>query len=231
MRNSQPDSASNSGFRPRNERVAVHGDFESAKRGRAGDVLQRFALAAAFDEFAQRVRFRRGEHALEIQIQLHARQLEQMREQEFGLQARRFNAFFGEKFRALLNRFENGHADSLNPDGVIKQAERATEFSDFTMRIFRISSVDQPVAKRFVKFVSFVFPDDVLEVRLAFPLQPHPANPGANARSRRRTNHNATQQVAVKCHAAQKHTGEDAKQCSQTADDPGNDHNKLRLAF
>ena len=66
--------------------------------------------SAAFDEFAQRVRFRRGEHALEIQIQFHARQLEQMREQEFGLQARRLDALLGEKFRALLNGFKNRHA-------------------------------------------------------------------------------------------------------------------------
>ena len=32
-----------------------------------------------------------------------------MREQQFGLQARRFDAFFAEKFRAFLNRFEDGH--------------------------------------------------------------------------------------------------------------------------
>ena len=58
-------------------------------------MLERFAPATAFDEFTQRVRFRRGERAFEIQIQLHARQPEQMREQEFGLQARRFDALFG----------------------------------------------------------------------------------------------------------------------------------------
>ena len=94
--------------------MAVHGDFQSAKRSRTGDVLERFVLAAAFDEFAQRVRFRRCERALEIQIQFHARHFEEMREQQFGLQARRFDAFFGQKFRAFLNRFEDGHAASLN---------------------------------------------------------------------------------------------------------------------
>ena len=51
-----------------------------------------------------------------------------MREQEFGLQARRINALFGEKFRALLNRFENGHADSLNQNGVIEQEEQQRSF-------------------------------------------------------------------------------------------------------
>jgi hypothetical protein len=37
-----------------------------------------------------------------------------MREQQLGLQARRFNAFLRQKFRALLDRFENRHARSLN---------------------------------------------------------------------------------------------------------------------
>ena len=73
-------------------------------------MLERFALATALDEFAKAVHFRRGECALEVQIQFHAWQLEQMCEQEFGLQARRLDAFFGEKFRALLDRFENRHA-------------------------------------------------------------------------------------------------------------------------
>ena len=77
-------------------------------------MLKRFALGTALDEFAKAVHFRRGERALEIQIQLHARQLEQMREQELGLQARRPDAFLREEFRALLDRFENGHARSLN---------------------------------------------------------------------------------------------------------------------
>ncbi len=77
-------------------------------------MLQRFALSAAPDEFAKAFRFRRGEHSLEIQVQVHARQREQMREQEFGLQARRLDALVGEKIRALLNRFENRHARSLN---------------------------------------------------------------------------------------------------------------------
>ncbi len=105
-----PEFGQHFGFRTRNQRAAVHGNFEAAERGRTGNVLQRLALAAAFDEFAQRIRFRRGERALEIQIQFHARQFEQMRQQEFGLQARRINALLGEKFRTFLNGFENRHA-------------------------------------------------------------------------------------------------------------------------
>ena len=94
--------------------MVVHSDFQSAKRSRTGEVLKGFVLAAAFDEFAQRIRFHRGERSFEIQIELHARHLQQVRQQQFGLQARRFDAFFGQEFRAFLNRFEDGHAASLN---------------------------------------------------------------------------------------------------------------------
>ncbi len=59
-------------------------------------------------------RFHRRQSALEIQVQFHARHFQQMREQQFGLQARRFDIFFAEKFRAFLDRFEDGHTRSLN---------------------------------------------------------------------------------------------------------------------
>ena len=61
----------------------------------------------------KRIRFRRRQHAVEIQIQFHARHLEQMREEQLRLQARRLDVFFGEKFGAFLNRFEDGHDHSL----------------------------------------------------------------------------------------------------------------------
>ena len=76
-------------------------------------MLQRLALAATFDQFAQRIRFRRRQNAVEIQIQFHARHFEQVRKQKFDLQARRLDIFFAEKIRAFLNRFEDGHAQSL----------------------------------------------------------------------------------------------------------------------
>jgi hypothetical protein len=72
-------------------------------------VLQRFAGGAALDEFAQAVGFRRRQHAPEIEIQLHARELELMREEQLGVEARRLDALFAEEIRAFLNRFENGH--------------------------------------------------------------------------------------------------------------------------
>jgi len=73
-------------------------------------MLQRFARAAAFDQLAQGVGFRRRHRAFKIQIQLQARHFQQMRQQHFSLQPGRFDAFFAEKFRAFLNRFQDGHA-------------------------------------------------------------------------------------------------------------------------
>ena len=77
-------------------------------------MLERFAQAAAFDQFAQAIGFRGRQGAVEVEIQLHARHFEQMREQQFRLQARRLDIFFGEEFRAFLNRFEDRHAHRLN---------------------------------------------------------------------------------------------------------------------
>ena len=86
------------------------GDFQAAEGGGTDDVLERFAQAAAPDEFPQGIGFRRGQHAVEIEVQFHARQLEQMRQEQFRVQARRTHLFFAEKFRAFLDGFENGHA-------------------------------------------------------------------------------------------------------------------------
>ena len=50
-----------------------------------------------------------------------------MRQQQFGLQARRFHAFFGQKIRALLNGFENRHAANLNQNDVLEQVKPARQ--------------------------------------------------------------------------------------------------------
>ena len=74
-------------------------------------MLERFALAAAHDEFAQGIGFSAGESARsKFRYNFMRGILQQMREEQFRLQARRFDAFFGEKFGAFLNRFEDGHA-------------------------------------------------------------------------------------------------------------------------
>ena len=102
-----------------------------------------------------------------------------MREQEFGLQARRLHALFGQKFRAFLNRFQNGHGDSLNRTAKIEQAERNG--------IFRFQDGDFSIAGPglTVRWLIHsgnpvrIFPDNGLETGLAFPRQPQPAPPGA----------------------------------------------------
>ena len=80
-------------------------------------MLEGFALSAAFNHFPEGVRFCRCERTLEIQIQLHSWHFEQMREKQFGLQARGIHAAFGEEVRTFLNRFQDGHGEILNSSG------------------------------------------------------------------------------------------------------------------
>src|SRR6267154_3431408 len=85
------------------------------------------AGAAAADEFAQVVDFLRGEGALEFEVELHARELEHVREQEFGLQAGRVNALFRQEFGAALNGFENGHGRKIGGRREIQSLKRNDE--------------------------------------------------------------------------------------------------------
>jgi Raf kinase inhibitor-like YbhB/YbcL family protein len=50
-----------------------------------------------------------------------------MREEELGLQTRGFNSLFGQKTRALLNRFEDSHPASLNRNDALEQGGRARQ--------------------------------------------------------------------------------------------------------
>jgi hypothetical protein len=47
------------------------------------------------------------------------------------LQARRVHALLGEKIRALLNCFENRHADNLSWNDVVEQGKRASDQINF----------------------------------------------------------------------------------------------------
>lgn len=76
-------------------------------------MLERFAFAAADDGFAERVGFSGGQGALEIQVEIHARHLEEVGQEQLGLQARGFDAAFGQKIGALLYRFQDGHGRKL----------------------------------------------------------------------------------------------------------------------
>ena len=58
-----------------------------------------------------------------------------MCEKQFGLQARRFDAFFDQEIRALLNGFKNRHADNLNRSDALEQAARDCQNQVMNVRI------------------------------------------------------------------------------------------------
>ena len=105
------------GFRAGNEGVFVHGHFQTPEIGGADDVLERFALAAALDELAEAIGFPGGQRAVEIEVQLHAGKLEEVGEEEFDLEARGFDAFFGEKIGAALDGFKDRHGRKIRSGG------------------------------------------------------------------------------------------------------------------
>ena len=107
--------------------MAIDHQFQAAKRSRADDVLQRFALSPPFDEFSKRVRLRLGQCALEIQVQLHAGHVQQMSEEQFDLQARRVHTLFGEKICAALDDFQDCHADNLRRESGVQSSKLAGE--------------------------------------------------------------------------------------------------------
>jgi hypothetical protein len=76
-------------------------------------VLERFAFAAAADEFAEFIGFPGGQGAVEIEVEVHAAQLEEAGEEEFDLEARGIDAFFSEKGGAALNGFKNRHGRKI----------------------------------------------------------------------------------------------------------------------
>ena len=83
-------------------------------------MLKRLALPSSFDECANSVKFIRGEDTLKIQIKLHARQLEHVREQEFRVEAGRIHTLASQKICALLNRFQHRHPRSLGADACVQ---------------------------------------------------------------------------------------------------------------
>ena len=76
-------------------------------------MLERLALAAPPHQLAHRVEFRLGKGALEVQVELHARQFEEVREQQFRLQTWRVHVLPGQEFRAFLNDFKHCHARAV----------------------------------------------------------------------------------------------------------------------
>ena len=90
-------------------------------------MLEGFAVAAAADEFAQVIDFFGGEDALELEVELHARELEDVRQQQLGLEAGRVNALFRQEFGAALNGFKNGHGRKIRAKIEVQRAKLAVD--------------------------------------------------------------------------------------------------------
>src|SRR5215470_13338660 len=105
--------------------MPIYHQFQPTEASRANNVLQWLALTAPFDQLAETLEFRLRKFALEIQIELHARHLEQMRQQQFRLQPRRIHALVLQKFGAALDDFQNGHWQtvSVRADGQKRKLE------------------------------------------------------------------------------------------------------------
>jgi len=72
--------------------------------------LKRLTFSATLDEAPQRIQLRLAQGAVEVQIELHPRHLENVRQQQLNLKPRRLHAFSGEEIRAALDHIKNGHA-------------------------------------------------------------------------------------------------------------------------
>ncbi len=107
-------------------------------------MLQRLAPSAPLHQPAQFIHLRRRQRALEIQIQPHPRQLEDVRQQQLRLQPGRIHTLPGEEFRAALNGFQNGHGISVGCPPAVK-----AESGCFPNRIFHgLPPVRVPVSLR-----------------------------------------------------------------------------------
>src|SRR6185437_6540069 len=88
--------------------------------------LEWLTLGAAFYEIAESGCFAFGQGALEVQVELHARQLENVREEQFGLQSRGLDIFFCQELGAFLNALKDGHVQSKvrSPTSKVQKNER-----------------------------------------------------------------------------------------------------------
>ena len=73
-----------------------------------GQVRDRLARLAPLDQVAQRAELLGRQHALELHVELHARQREHVRDQQLGVEARRPEAALGEPRRRPAHDVEHG---------------------------------------------------------------------------------------------------------------------------
>ena len=84
-------------------------------------MLERFAIAAAADQFANGIEMGACELLLEVQIQLQTRHAERVGQQQFDLQAGVVHTFPAQKIGAALNDFQDRHHARL---GAVDESTR-----------------------------------------------------------------------------------------------------------
>jgi hypothetical protein len=89
-------------------------EFEAVKDGGAQNVLQRFAPAASLNQVPDGLQVGLRKQAIELQVELQARNGEPMRQEPLHLEPGRVHAFAGQVFGAASDHFEHRHSYGLN---------------------------------------------------------------------------------------------------------------------
>jgi hypothetical protein len=88
-------------------------EFEVMEEGGPQDVLERFASATALNQVPDGLQVRRGEDAIELQVEMQARNGESVCQQPLYLQPGRIHSFARQEFCAALDHFEHRHGYGL----------------------------------------------------------------------------------------------------------------------
>src|SRR5690606_16190970 len=103
---------------PGHEGAGVAVEFELAELHRAEEVLQGFALAAAERQSPQLSQLGLGEGAVEIEVELHPVDFDDVGEEAFHVQASLLDAVALKIFSPLLERVQDrGHASVRSRSG------------------------------------------------------------------------------------------------------------------
>ena len=146
FRNSHPQLRQQLRFRPGHQHVFIHRDFQPAEASRADDLLQRLALTASRHHFPEVIQLLGRQDTVEIEIQIHPLQMQQMRQQQLHLQARRFDLFLGQKRRATLYSLQYSHLDTISLKPWLQSAKYAGNHSFGRKSAFGSSLVRESTA-------------------------------------------------------------------------------------
>lgn len=94
------------GFGAGDEGLGAAGEGEAEEAGVAEDVLEGFALGAAFDQGAEGIEFGGGEDAFELEVELHPGEVEDVGEEGFDLEAGGGDALAGEVVGGAVDQVE-----------------------------------------------------------------------------------------------------------------------------